>query len=184
MVAALDRHPSALYVHCASDLVTQDGTTYARSEIQDFSEVTAGGEWLKFMLSTPHCPVCALTLVRRVGHERCGLYNPAYGFITDIDMWMRLSAYGDVAYIREPHLLLREREEDHQSIMNWAQITQNLFRIHVRHIPRAYRGWRLFHAYIRLRHWRNRKLVVGAVRSIKRSISFSVQKDSRMRGAH
>ncbi len=182
MVAALDRLPSALYVHCASDLVMQGGTTLARAEIQDFSELTAGRDWLRFMLSTPHCPVCALTLVRRVAHERSGLYNPAYGFITDIDMWMRLSAYGDVAYVREPHLLLREREEDHQAIRNWAQITQNLFRIHVRHIPRAYRGWRRFHAYIRLLHWRNRYLVLGTARSIKRSILFSVQKDPALRG--
>lgn len=184
MVAALDRNPSALYVHCASDLVMQDGTTVARSEIQDFSELTAGREWLRFMLSTPHCPVCALTLVRRVAHEHCGLYNPAYGFITDIDMWMRLSANGDVAYVREPHLLLREREEDHQAIRNWAEITQNLFRIHVRHIPHAYGGWRRFQAHIRLRHWRNRNLVVGAARSIKRFIPFSVQKDPSLRGAH
>src|SRR5207302_10377189 len=89
MVAALERHPSALYVHCASDLVMQDGAWIARSGVQDFSELTTGGEWLRFMLSTPHCPVCALTLVRRAAHQRWGLYNPAFGFITDIDMWMR-----------------------------------------------------------------------------------------------
>jgi glycosyltransferase involved in cell wall biosynthesis len=182
MVAALDRHPSALYVHCASDLVMQDGTTVTRSGIQDFSELTEGLEWLKFMLSTPHCPVCALTLVRRAAHEHCGLYNPAYGFITDVDMWMRLSAYGDVAYVREPHLLLREREEDHQSIRNWTEITQNLFRIHVRHIPRAYKGLHWFQAHIRLQHWRYRSLVLGAAGSIKRSIRFSVQKDPGLRG--
>jgi glycosyltransferase involved in cell wall biosynthesis len=182
MVAALDRHPSALYVHCASDLVMQDGTIVARCAIQDFSELTQGLEWLKFMLSTPHCPVCALTLVRRVAHEQYGLYNPAYGFITDVDMWMRLSAHGDVAYVREPHLLLREREEDHQAIRNWVQITQNLFRIHVRHVPCAYNGWRWFQAHIRLRRWRNRNLVLGAARSIKRFIPLSGQKDPVPRG--
>ena len=182
MVAALDRHSSALYVHCASDLVMQDGTKFARPEIQDFSELTAGNEWLKFMLSTPHCPVCALTLVRRIAHERWGLYNPAYGFITDIDMWMRLSAHGDVAYVQEPHLLLRVREEGHPAIWNWAEITQNLFRIHVQHIPCAYGGWRRLLAHVRLRHWRNRSLVVGAARSIKRSILFSVPKRSALRG--
>jgi glycosyltransferase involved in cell wall biosynthesis len=182
MVAALDRHPSALYVHCASDLVKQDGTTIARSAVQDFSELTPGRDWLRFMLSTPHCPVCALTLVRRSAHEHRGLYNPAYGFITDIDMWMRLSAYGDVAYVRKPHLLLREREEDHQAIRNWAEITQNLFRIHVRHIPHAYRGWRRFHAHVRLQHWRNRNLILGAARRIKRFIPFSVQDTPGLRG--
>lgn len=182
MVAALDRYPSALYVHCASDLVMQDGTIVARSAIQDFSELTEGLEWLTFMLSTPHCPVCALTLVRRVAHERCGLYDPACGFITDVDMWMRLSAHGDVAYVRHPHLLLREREEDHQAHRNWVQITQNLFRIHLRHIPHAYSGWRQIEAHMRLQHWRNRNLVLGAARHIKRLMPSSGQKDPVPRG--
>src|SRR5216683_1904421 len=86
MVDALDRYPSALYVHCASQVIGQWGEQKA-ANVSDFAELTTGTEWLKFMLSTPHCPVCALTLARRSAHERYGVYNPTDGFITDVDMW-------------------------------------------------------------------------------------------------
>ena len=56
-----------------------------------------------------HCPVCALTLVRREAHESYGLYDASYGFISDVEMWMRLSMRGDVAYIDKPLIDVRER---------------------------------------------------------------------------
>jgi glycosyltransferase involved in cell wall biosynthesis len=169
MVNALDRHPSALYVHCASQVIGQEGE-HRGSNVSDFAELTTGTEWLKFMLSTPHCPVCALTLVRRSAHERYGVYNPADGFITDVDMWMRLSTYGDVAYVREPYLLLRERERDHHANSNFADITRSVARIHSRYIPVAYQGAERVRAMLRLQFWRNRVLLTGAAQVLKRRL--------------
>jgi hypothetical protein len=57
-----------------------------------------------------------------------------------------------------------------------------LFRIHLRHIPHAYSGWRQIEAHIRLQHWRNRNLVLGAARRIKRLMPSSAQKDPVPRG--
>ena len=167
MVGALDLHPSALYVHCASEIINQDGGQVAPN-VSDFAELTSGVEWLKFMLSTPHCPVCALTLVRRSAHERYGLYNPSDGFVTDVDMWMRLSTYGDVAYVREPHLSLRQRERGHQALSNSAAITRTLARIHARYIPVAYSGLGRAKAWIRLQYWRNRLMLLGRAAALKR----------------
>ncbi len=166
MVNALDRHPSALYVHCASQVIGQGGEQKG-ANVSDFAELTTGTEWLKFMLSTPHCPVCALTLVRRSAHERYGVYNPTDGFITDVDMWMRLSMHGDVAYVREPYLLLRERERDHHANSNFAGITRTMARIHSRYLPVAYQGGKRVRVTLRLQFWRNRILLLGAAGAAK-----------------
>jgi len=182
MVNALDRQPSALYVHCASQVIGQGGEQKG-SNVSDFGELTTGIEWLKFMLSTPHCPVCALTLVRRSAHERYGLYNPRDGFITDIDMWMRLSIYGDVAYVHEPYLLLRERERDHHAHSNFAGITRAVARIHSRHLPVAYHGAERIRATLRLQFWRNRILLTGAAQVLKRRVVRPEVQRVRVEGA-
>jgi len=167
MVAVLDRNPSALYVHCASQIISQEGE-HTGSNIHDFAELTPGPEWLRFMLGRSGCPVCALTVVRRSAHERYGLYNPADGFIADVDMWMRLSMYGDVAYVREPHLLLRQRERDHKAGLNSVAITRTLARIHGRYIPLAYSGAQVVKARLRLCYWCNQTMVLGAAHRLKR----------------
>jgi glycosyltransferase involved in cell wall biosynthesis len=182
MVNALDRHPSVLYVHCASQVIGQGGERKG-SNVSSFAELTTGTEWLKFMLSTPHCPVCALTLVRRSAHERYGLYNPGYGFVTDIDMWMRLSVYGDVAYVREPYLLLRERERDHHANSNFAGITRTVARIHSHYLPVAYHGAERVRATLRLHIWRNRIMLTGAAQTFKRRVMQADVQRMRIEGA-
>src|SRR5262249_506766 len=112
MVERLERHPSALFVHCAIDTITQAGD-YVGSCVSDFTHLTPGSEWLKLILSTLACQVCALTVVRRTAHEKYGLYNPEFDFVSDVEMWMRLSVNGDVAYVREPLIQVRDREQGH-----------------------------------------------------------------------
>jgi glycosyltransferase involved in cell wall biosynthesis len=166
MVAALDHYPSALYVHCASEIIGQGGE-HKGSNIHDFAELTPGHSWLRFMLSRPGCPVCALTLVRRSAHECYGLYNLTDGFITDVEMWMRLSRFGDVAYVREPHLQLRERERDHQAGANSFAIASTLARIHGRYIPLVYSGGQRAKARLRLWYWWNHIILLRAAQRLK-----------------
>src|SRR5260370_24405083 len=135
------------------------------------------------MLSTPHCPVCALTLVRGSAHERYVVYNPTDGFITDVDMWMRLSMHGDVAYVREPYLLLRERERDHHANSNFAGITRTVARIHSRYLPEVYQGAERVRATLRLQFWRNRILLAGAAQVLKRRVVRPDVQRVRVEGA-
>jgi glycosyltransferase involved in cell wall biosynthesis len=137
MVDTLARYPKALFVHCAIDVITQNGT-YVRSHVGDWPEVSPGHSWLEFMLGSFHCPVCALTLVRRDAHEKYGLYDSSFGFIADIEMWMRLALNGDVAYIREPLIQVREREEKHWATANEISLVRTAVSIHRRYIPHAY----------------------------------------------
>ena len=166
MVDALIRYPSALYVHCASRTAGRRDQP-ASSNGGNFRELTPGAEWLKFMLETPHCPVCALTLVRRSAHELYGLYNPGYGFVSDVEMWMRLSLHGDVAFVAEPHLWLRQRESDHPAHFHFATITRTLARIHSDYVPRAYAGSERIKAQVRIYCWAVKMLMRGTGQRLK-----------------
>jgi glycosyltransferase involved in cell wall biosynthesis len=130
MAKTLCRHPTALFVHCAIQSISQNDAL-GRSHIGEWAELTPGPEWLRFMLSSLHCPVCALTLVKREAHERYGLYDPACEFIADVEMWMRLSSHGDVVYVKEPLIRVREREEGHIETLNgerWIRVAANIHR--------------------------------------------------------
>lgn len=140
LVALLDRHPSALFAHCGIEIVDQIGNPLGDLSIGPWPELTPGRAWLDTMLRAFHCPVCALTLVRRDAHERLGLYHPAYGFIADVEMWMRLSERGDVAYAAEPLVRVRTREDDHAVTADSWPVLAATLAIHRRYLPRRHRG--------------------------------------------
>jgi glycosyltransferase involved in cell wall biosynthesis len=138
MMSILQRNPSALFVHCAIEVMTTAGTV-TQTLVADWPELTEGASWLKFMLRSLNCPVCALTLVRRNAHEQFGLYDPSYGFIADVEMWMRLSSHGDVAYVREPLIRVREREDDHiETKAHGGRNIRMAARINRHYLSRAY----------------------------------------------
>jgi len=139
MVETLRRNPTALFVHCAIECIAQNGEL-TQTNVGDWPELTTGAAWLKTMLQSLNCPVCALTVVRREAHERYGLYDPSFGFIADVEMWMRLSTYGDVAYVREPLIQVREREQGHVESVNGDRWIRTAARIHRKFLPAAYNG--------------------------------------------
>ncbi len=112
MLGTLMSHPTALYVHCAITVVDQEGNTTSE-HIATWPPLTRGRDWLRFMLRSLHSPVCALTVVRREAHEKYGLYDQTYGFVADVELWMRLAAQGDVAYVARPLIWARQREAGH-----------------------------------------------------------------------
>jgi len=165
LVEALELHQSALFVHCAIDVVRQDGS-YVCSHVGEWSGLTPGCSWLKVMLNGLNCPVCALTLVRREAHEKCGLYDPAAGFIADVEMWMRLSGQGDVAYVAEPLIAVREREQDHFATKAWSSLLRATADIHRQYIPRAFPGSRRWLRRGLLEYRVGRQLLHGRAREL------------------
>jgi len=165
LVEALALHQSALFVHCAIDVVRQDGS-YVCSHVGEWSGLTPGCSWLKVMLNGLNCPVCALTLVRREAHEKCGLYDPAAGFIADVEMWMRLSGQGDVAYVAEPLIAVREREQDHFATKAWSSLLRATAEIHRQYIPRAFPGSRRWLRRGLLEYRVGRQFLHGRVREL------------------
>jgi glycosyltransferase involved in cell wall biosynthesis len=168
LVEALDVHQSALFVHCAIDVVRQDGS-YVCSHIGGWSELTLGDSWLKVMLKSLHCPVCALTLVRREAHEKCGLYDPRYGFISDTEMWMRLSKHGDVAFVAAPLIEVREREPDHAARSNWVTLLLTAAAIHRKYIPQVYCGGERLYRRLLLESRLSKQMLLGMASQLKRA---------------
>lgn len=136
-VELLDKHPTALFAHCGLEMVDQDNRPLGAVHVGNWPELTTGRAWLQTMLSSFACPVCALTMVRRSAHEQYGLYNSAYGFISDVEMWMRLSLYGDVAFAARPLVRVRNREEGHEATVSPWPIYATTFAIHRRYAPHA-----------------------------------------------
>lgn len=137
MVACLERNPTAAYVHCGIKMIDQNDD-FIGEHVGNLPELTPGGEWLRHMLTRLDCPVCALTLVPRGVHELCGLYNPRFGFVADIELWMRLARHGDVAYIAKPLIRLRAREPGHQATANANKILRTVGVIHSEYYPHVY----------------------------------------------
>lgn len=137
MVGTLRRNPSALFVHCGIETINQNGEL-VQFQIGDWPELSPGASWLRFMLRSLSCPVCALTVVRREAHEHHGLYDPSCGFIADVEMWMRLSTHGDVAYVKEPLISVRAREAGHVETAKGAVWIRMAARIHRRFLRSAY----------------------------------------------
>lgn len=140
LVGLLERYPTALYAHCGIEIVDQRGAPIGSRYVGPWAPLTRGRDFMPTLLGSFHCPVCALTLVRRETHERYGLYHPAYGFISDVEMWMRLAEAGDVAYAAEPLVKVRTREDDHAVATDAFPVLATVFAIHRRYMPRHYRG--------------------------------------------
>lgn len=149
MVEALDRYSSANYVHSGLHAIDQDDLVTA-TFVRDHAPVTRGSEWAMYMLMRMDSPVCACSLVRRSAYERYGAYDPAFGFVADVDLWFRLAMHGDVAYVRSAEMRIRDREPGHQYRgLNWLMV-EALVAIHLRYesLLRPGRAATLRHRYL------------------------------------
>jgi hypothetical protein len=68
------------------------------------------------------------------------LYDPEFGFVADVEMWMRLTTHGDVAYSRDPLVRVCEREENHEATADPWPSMASIFATHLRYAGVAYPG--------------------------------------------
>jgi glycosyltransferase involved in cell wall biosynthesis len=88
-------------------------------------------------------PVWGTVMARRSAYDQVGLFDPRFGFWSDVDMWMRMAEQGRVAYVRQPLIKLPSRS----ALPSW--IPRERERVVVRQI----------FLEARVRHaWRNRPL--------------------------
>jgi hypothetical protein len=55
-------------------------------------------------------PVWGTVMARRSAYFAVGLFDRRFGFLADVDMWLRLAERFDVAYVCEPLITLPARE--------------------------------------------------------------------------
>ena len=122
LVRAMDAHPSALYAHPGGEVVDAQGAV-TETLVHPFAPLTPGRAFLDRLLAHMDCPVTACALVRRAAYERHGLLDPDFGFVADVELWMRLAAVGDVAYVAEVLIAYAQRESDHEYRgVNWGLV--------------------------------------------------------------
>ncbi len=122
--SALDQHPSAVFAHCAIVVVDTAGAAERERYLDRFAPLTAGDEFLeRVLLPQLDSKVTALTMVRRAAlGDR--LLDPRFEAVADVELWLWLCTQGDVAYVNEP--LIRVRERDARSVLygnalRWVQ---------------------------------------------------------------
>lgn len=132
---ALERFPTASFVHTAWLAVSPEGTIL-RLDLQPFSEFTDGEAMVKKLAHGWHSPVMAPTaIVRSSAYKRVGRYRyQEYGLGCDLDMWLRLAQIGDVAYVREPQALITVRVPGQfTDIFRWSECVKDaaMYRDHL-----------------------------------------------------
>jgi glycosyltransferase involved in cell wall biosynthesis len=110
--AALDAHPGAAFVFNAYGALTPSGEV-RRIYREALPACTPGAvllEQIFFRRWRFDSPVWGTVMARRSAYVHAGLFDPRFGFVSDVDMWMRLADEYDVAYISEPLINLPCRE--------------------------------------------------------------------------
>jgi len=110
--AALDAYPQAAFVFNAYRALDSAGHTVRVWE-EPLGPCAPGRQLLEeiyFRRWRFNSPVWGTVMARRSAYLRAGLFDQRFGFISDVDMWMRLAEESDVAYISEPLIGLPSRE--------------------------------------------------------------------------
>jgi len=121
---ALDDQPDAAFVWNHLKGIDSSGNSVDEPVIMrrpDFPERIEVRELVEFMLRDFRSPVWGTVMARAACYRDVGLFNARYGFISDVEMWMRLNLHYPVAYIREPLITLRAREIDTFTHVNWER---------------------------------------------------------------
>jgi glycosyltransferase involved in cell wall biosynthesis len=83
-------------------------------------------------------PVWGTVMARRSCYDEAGYFDWRYGFISDVDMWIRLNIKYPVVYIRDPLISLAPRNGDRpHAFVSW-KIERALMGIYEDGIDRAY----------------------------------------------
>jgi glycosyltransferase involved in cell wall biosynthesis len=129
MVGVLAADTRIAYVHAGVAVIDQDGKPTGRTYVADYAARSDGRRWARYMLGRFDSPVCANTMVPRRFYEHAGLYDPDFGFVSDVEMWLRLALAGDVAYIARPLIRVREREAGHEYFATRWEVTDTMIRM-------------------------------------------------------
>lgn len=119
MYGLLINNPSVVYVHTGIEFVDKADRQISVS-VGNYSQVTSGRDWLLRMLCKLNSEVSAITMASRKVYEQYGLFDSAYGFYADVEWAIRLCLQGDIGYVNQPLVIMRERENDHPfSQLRW-----------------------------------------------------------------
>lgn len=119
----LREQPTVGFVNPGVAWVDDDGVSNFEVMRAPFEGVVNGRIVLRDMLlrSPLACPVTACAMMRRDALRSAGSYfAPEYGFVSDVDLWLRMLAVSDYCQLTEPLLVCRRRSSTHVFTgVNW-----------------------------------------------------------------
>jgi glycosyltransferase involved in cell wall biosynthesis len=136
-LGALKKFPSAAFVFNSIEAIDFKDQ-HIRTWIHEYPPLIQPGSKLRDdLLSHWGCPVNGMVMLNRKCVEDVGMFDmKRFPVLGDVDMWMRLSAKFDVAYMRTLLIRARERESNHFA-ENW-KVMEELYQIHHLNISRRY----------------------------------------------
>jgi len=150
---AMDTYPSAGFAFSDMRAYKDLDKTQLIANLRqcNTAPLTPGRVFLeKCLLNQSRIPMWGIAMVRRAAYDRLLPFDPAFGDISDVDMWMRICMHYDVAYVREPLVFLdftsRTRNQPRLSQQFEWQRWQTYWELHRVNICRYYA-----HAPARLR---------------------------------
>lgn len=97
----LDRHPAVGFVHTAFELIDSRGRSLGTQRVDRASNVIAGNRAFRRLLLNNHVHHSG-TMIRREHFDEAGGYNVAMMYSVDWELWLRIAARHDVAYLADP----------------------------------------------------------------------------------
>jgi len=121
--AALDAHPSAGFVFCGIAGWHVEKESDHGVILHDVAPLTPGGTFFeRYFLHRYSSIVWGTVMARRAAYDALLPFDPQFGYVSDVDMWMRMCARFDVAYVREPLMTLDHTPSPWRAPMafNWS----------------------------------------------------------------
>lgn len=116
--AALDAQPRAAFVFNQYRAFNKDGSE--RIDRAPLEQNPSGHEIARQFFRVFTSCVWGTVMTRRSAYLSTGPFDADYGFISDVDMWLRLARDHEVAYIPEPLITITPREPEHPYyFVNW-----------------------------------------------------------------
>lgn len=98
--ALLDANPRVGFVYGRALWVTDGERSQARTTPRGWT-VWSGGDWLERRFQDAENPISAPAIMVRTSlHQRVGGYDPQLPKAADMELFMRMSAYADVGFLR------------------------------------------------------------------------------------
>jgi glycosyltransferase involved in cell wall biosynthesis len=110
--AALDAYPRAAFVFNSYRVIDSKGRTVSVYG-EPLGPCVPGSVFLERIIFKRwrfDSPVWGTVMGRRSAYLAAGLFAPRFGFLADVDMWLRLAEHFDVAYIPDPLITLPSRD--------------------------------------------------------------------------
>jgi len=119
---ALDEAPDSPFVFNTYDCVRKTGEHFLSGE--PFSSGVIPGSYIaEYFFRTATCCVWGTVMARRSAYHKQGPFDASFGFISDVEMWLRMAHGKAIAYVAEPLITLSRGEKGDKPYFGpWRQM--------------------------------------------------------------